>query len=83
MTEYLLIAVLHLYGDKLGPEMAFDTYSTEAECIYAAQTADVIVEKINSQWWSFMAEQRSLGRDVPPIESIGMWCRAIQTEERT
>ena len=33
MVEFVLVAVLHLSGDELGPEMVIDFYPTIQECI--------------------------------------------------
>ena len=49
MVEYVLIAVLHLYGDELGPEMVIDFYPTKQECIETAENAHSIVNEIEEQ----------------------------------
>ena len=49
MIEFVLVAVLHLYGDKLGPEMVIDFYPTEQECIEQAANAQFIVDEIADQ----------------------------------
>ena len=77
MIEYALIAVLHLYGDELGPDMVIDYYPTEQECIEVASNAHYIVNEIELQWYSFMEEERSNGNMVPPIKSIGMFCKPL------
>ena len=78
MIEYVLVAVLHLYGDKLGPEMVIDFYPTEQECIEVAANAQYIVDEIEYQWDGFMKEERSHGHMVPPIVSIGMFCKPLE-----
>jgi len=78
MIEYVLVAVLHLYGDKLGPEMVIDFYPTEQKCIEQASDAQFIVNEIESQWNGFMKEERRNGHMVPPIVSIGMFCKPLE-----
>ena len=56
MIEFVLVAVLHLYGDKLGPEMVIDFYPTEQECIEQAANAQFIVDEIQNQWYGFIEE---------------------------
>ena len=77
MIEYVLVAVLHLYGDELGPEMVIDFYPTEQECIEQAANAQHIVNEIEDQWYGFIIEQRNRGNMVPPIQSIGMFCKPL------
>tara|TARA_B100000424_G_scaffold230223_1_gene191981 strand:+ start:885 stop:1169 length:285 start_codon:yes stop_codon:yes gene_type:complete len=77
MIEYVLVAVLHLYGDKLGPEMVIDFYPTEQECIEQAANAQFIVDEIQNQWYGFIEEERRHGHYVPHIESIGMFCKPL------
>ncbi len=77
MVEYVLIAVLHLYGDELGPEMVIDFYPTKQECIETAENAHSIVNEIESQWYGFIIEERNRGHMVPPISSIGMFCKPM------
>lgn len=77
MIEYVLVAVLHLYGDELGPEMALDFYPTEQECIKTASNAQHIVNEIELQWYRFMKEERSNGNMIPHIVSIGMFCKPL------
>ena len=78
MIEYVLVAVLHLYGDKLGPEMVIDFYPTEQKCIEVAANAQYIVDEIEYQWNGFMKEERRNGHMVPPIVSIGMFCKPLE-----
>ena len=78
MIEYVLVAVLHLYGDKLGPEVVIDYYPSEQECIEIAANAQYIVNEIQLQWLSFMEEERSHGNMVPAINSIGMFCKPLE-----
>ena len=78
MIEYALIAVMHLYGDKLGPEILLDYYPTQQECIEVAANAQYIVDEIELQWYYFMEEERSNGNMVPRIKSIGMFCKPLE-----
>ena len=78
MVEFVLVAVLHLSGDELGPEMVIDFYPTIQECIVQADDAQHIVNEIQSQWYGFMKEARSHGNMVPPIVSIGMFCKPLK-----
>jgi hypothetical protein len=81
MLEFVLVAVLHLYGDKLGPEMVIDFYPTKQECIETAANAQHIVNEIESQWYGFIIEERNRGNMVPPIKSIGMFCKPLDMVE--
>ena len=77
MLEFVLIAVLHLEGDKLGPEMVIDIYPTQQLCIERASTARDIVARIEQEWYGYIHEEASHGHHVPPIKSIGMFCKPL------
>ena len=49
MIEYVLVAILHLHGDILGPEMVIDFYPTEQKGIEQASEAQFIVNEIEYQ----------------------------------
>lgn len=78
MIEFVLIAVLHLEGDRLGPEMVIDFYPTLQKCYDRAEKADDVVAMIQQEWYGFMDEEASHGHHVPPIKSIGMFCKPLE-----
>jgi len=43
-----------------------------------AANAQYIVDEIEYQWDGFMKEERSYGHVVPPIVSIGMFCKPLE-----
>ena len=77
MLEFVLIAVLHLDGDVLGPSTVIDIYPTEQLCIERASDGQDIVDILQYEWYDYAREQSRLGIDVPVILSIGMLCKPM------
>ena len=46
MIEFVLIAHLHLFDGRLGPDMVIDFYPTHSECRERAENAEDIVAMI-------------------------------------
>tara|TARA_B100000900_G_C19984859_1_gene475275 strand:- start:56 stop:307 length:252 start_codon:yes stop_codon:yes gene_type:complete len=79
MLEFVLIAVLHLDGDVLGPSTIIDIYPTEQLCIEQASNAQDIVHQLQYEWFRFRKENAEL--EVPVLLSIGMFCKPIHEVE--
>ena len=77
MLEFVLIAVLHLDGDVLGPSTLIDIYPTEQLCIERATDSQDIVDRIQYEWYDYTREQSRLGVEVPVILSVGMFCKPM------
>ena len=75
MLEFVLIAVLHLDGDVLGPSTLIDIYPTEQLCIERASDSQDIVDRLQYEWYEFRSQNPDM--NLPVVLSIGMFCKPM------
>ncbi len=79
MLEFVLIAVLHLDGDVLGPSTLIDIYPTEQLCIERASDGQDIVDQLQYEWYEFRSQNPDM--NLPVVLSIGMFCKPMYEVE--
>lgn len=75
--EFVLIAVLHLEGDVLGPSKVIEIFPSQDACYERAENAEDIVYRLEMDWYRTMDEEASIGSHIPPLKSVGMFCTPL------
>ena len=74
MQEYMLIALLMLSGGIEGPEIGIDVFPSKQACHEQAMDAKEIIDRINIQWQIHIDNEHSIGNEILPLVTVGMFC---------